>query len=507
MVEEAFEAAIQEARRLEKKMIEYAPYKGDIYIETTIELEPKEYVELTYDDLFNLYERAQKIISTREMGILAAGEEEKVEVPTPETEEVESRLREMTTETLKEAEEVAKEPKPEIEKPPPEVPPITEMVEAEIELEKAPPEEEAKPEIEIEKPEVPEIELEKPPEEKVEIEKPVEKPKVPEIEVPEEKKEVPPPVPPVLRESPDEAAARRYRQMEEQILSMLGEKADELTLKKKMLELTKQLFKEKTTSKREEIKLQITVLKNILVSAKAKPPKARVRKEETHEKLFDTMISTQQAEIARKKDEIVGTYNKKIADVKKKFYDDISVAEEPAKRKQIYEGFVFSVTSLVEQLPDVIKKHKEFTMKKHAAEMEKLGDSLSEKEKGTRTKVDERLDYINNQYDAEFSAVKGIVGRDIDNLIEVTGGEIFKVPEEKPKDKETIALEVVKEINETDEGTLLYYLHSQDPAYYKRYERKQISKAEAIFEAKALLAKEKGLSDSMVKRYFSQTED
>ena len=46
-----------------------------------------------------------------------------------------------------------------------------------------------------------------------------------------------------------------------------------------------------------------------------------------------------------------------------------------------------------------------------------------------------------------------------------------------------------------------------DPDYYKNYERKQISKAEAIFRAKALMAKEKGLSKSMVKKYFSQTED
>jgi hypothetical protein len=481
MGKETFEAAVEHARLLERKMMEYSPYKGGVEIEATLDLEPKEYVELGYKDMLNLYERSQKIISTAGMGILE--HEERKAAPSAKSEEVESRLREITTETLKKAEEVAKEEIVEREVPP---------VEEEIELER-PPEK-----IEIEKPEVPEIEIERPPEKKAE--------RAPKVEVPVERKAAPPPPPPVLRESPDEVASRRYQQMEEQIRTTLGERADRLTLKKKMLDLTKQLFKEKSTSRREEIKLQITVLKNMLIAAKERPG-ARKRKDETHAKLLDTMLSTQQAEIARTKDEIVGTYNKKIAEIKKKFYDDISMAEKPAKRKQIYEGFVFSVTSLVEQLPDAIKERKDLVVKKHTAEMERLKGSVSKADKETLAKVDERIGYIKSNYGDEFSAVKGIVGREMDNLIEVTGGEIFKEPEEKPKDEETIAHEVVKEINELDEGTLLYRLHSKDPAYYKQYERKKISRAEAIFKAKALYAKEKGLSDSMVKKYFSQTED
>ena len=94
----------------------------------------------------------------------------------------------------------------------------------------------------------------------------------------------------------------------------------------------------------------------------------------------------------------------------------------------------------------------------------------------------------------------------IENLIELAGNEIFKKAEEKPKDAEAKAYEVLKEINETDEGTLLYFLHSKDAEYYKRYERKQLSKAEVLFKAKELMAKEKGLTEKMVKKYFSQIE-
>jgi hypothetical protein len=146
------------------------------------------------------------------------------------------------------------------------------------------------------------------------------------------------------------------------------------------------------------------------------------------------------------------------------------------------------------------------TMQKHSAEISRLKESLGEKEKTLNKKADERLEYIQNEYTREFSAVKRIVGREMENLIEITGAEVLK-KDEKPAAGVVASTDIVREVNETDEGTLLYYLHSHDPDYYKEYERKKISKAEAIFKAKELMAKEKGLSDSMVKKYFSSTED
>lgn len=513
-----FENAIEEARRLEKKVVEYAPYSGKVSVERTLDLEPKDYVELTYGDLRNMYERTQKIISASGLGVFATAAKKMPAAKAPaapkaETAEVESKLKEMTTETLKTAEEVAKEPI--MEKEAPEAPP-EKAYEKEIEIEKAfkPPEPGVKkpPEIEIEKPPV-----EAPPPKMEEAPKPEKAPpkpaEVPKPEAPPEEK--PAPTPPALRESPGEAAAKRYEQMEEQIREMVGEKADEVTLKKKMLELTKQLFKEKTTSKREEIKLQITVLKNMLAAGvkpkkKAAPAKGRKAKEAeegtTHIKLLDTLVATHQSELSQSKDTIIDSYNKQIAQIKKKFYEDLAVTENPAKRKERFEAFVFAVESLVEQLPDTIAKYRDFTSKKHAAELEKLKESLGPKEKEIKGKVEERLAYVQTEYDKEFASVKGIVGRQIENLIELAGSEIFKKPEEKPKEAETKAYEVLKEINETDEGTLLYFLHSKDPDYYKRYERKQLSKAEVIFKAKELMAKEKGLGEDMVRKYFSQTE-
>ena len=76
------------------------------------------------------------------------------------------------------------------------------------------------------------------------------------------------------------------------------------------------------------------------------------------------------------------------------------------------------------------------------------------------------------------------------------------MPEEELK-----ADEIINEINTTDEGTLLYSLHMKDLDYYKRYERKHVSKAEALTRAKILMAREKGLSDSITRRYFGEPEE
>ncbi|MFH0885345.1 MAG: hypothetical protein V1861_06565 [Candidatus Micrarchaeota archaeon] len=522
-----FEAAIEEAKRLEKKQVEYSPYSGDINLERTLDLEPRDYVDLRYPDLLNLYERSQKIISTTSMGILAAGTEG-AEAAVPEikveTDDVENKLREMTNETLRAAEEVAKEPMA-VERQPesqiefekhdetPKAQPQAVEFESRttqqqaVEMEKEAPKAPEMPPSVSEKPEQPAAR--EPPEAKIS-----EPAAAPMAEVPAERKMIVAAVPPALRESPDKAAGTRYEKMEEQIRAAVGDKVDEMTLKKKMLELTKQLFKEKTTSKREEIKLQITVLKNMLSGVQVGGGKAAAGTKktaggadaDTHIKLFDTMLSTQQVELAQTKDSIIDSYNKQVAEIKKKFYEQIAMTDDASERKKNFEAFVFSVESLVEQLPEVMRKYREFTAKKHAAEMEKLRNSLGGTETDTRSKVERRLDYINNKYDQEFASVKGIVGRQIENLIEVAGTEIFKQQDEKPMESESKVYETVKEINETDEGTLLYFLHSKDPEQYKKYERKQVSKAEAIFKAKELMAKDKGLNESTVKKYFSQTE-
>lgn len=481
MSRENFDAAIESAKRLERKLMEYVPYSGDIEMEKTLDMEPSDYIDLSFQDLVNEYERDQKILSTRKMAIFATGEKEEAKTSV-ESAEVETKLRKMTTETLEKAKEVAKEPVIEKEVPKPRPAPIEFERPAAVELEKEKP-------IEFER----EAPAPAPREE-------VAAPEPEEVETPEAPK--PRPIPPALKETPDEAAEKRYQQMEEHIRSVVGEKADELALKKKMLELTKQLFKEKSHNKRAEIKLQITVLKNMLVQTKA----GKGKKGEPYGNLYQTMVSTQQTEIAQTKDRIIDSYNKQIKDIKKKFYEDLSAAEGTGKKKEIYEKFVFSITSLVEQLPAEVKKQEEFSMKKHLAELEKLKASCKG-DKKTTAEVEKRIAYVNDNYAKEFGSIKRIIGSQMDSLIEITGADIFKKPGEEPKEKEADTHEIIKEINESDDGSLLYYLHSKQPEYYRLYERKQVSKAEAVARAKMLKAKEKGLPAGMIKKYFSEGDE
>src|SRR5208283_1140270 len=146
MADADFTSAIDEARRMEKKLVDYSSYGGTMEIERTMDLEPKEYLDLSYNDMINLYERTQKIISTTGMlGGMAASE-----APAPKetaaTHEVENRLKEMTTETLQSAEQVGNEPIVIEQQPQPQPKPAESSMTIEFETKPA------EQEIEIERP-------------------------------------------------------------------------------------------------------------------------------------------------------------------------------------------------------------------------------------------------------------------------------------------------------------------------------------------------------------------
>ncbi len=536
--EEYFTDAVDEAVRYEKKALKYKEYTDSVSIRRDIDLYPVDYVDVDYKDMLNLYDRAHKIIAAQKRyakappGVPVTGVPEPEAPPLPVTkkeakdiEEVETRLKGITEEALKKAEEIAaasREEKPEEKHPAAEE---MEKIEFEREMAPAPPKEE----IEFEKPEEEAVEIEKPKEELI-FEKPAEEvpppvvEKPPEEEVPEEEEkpavaEKPEVIMPRILESADEAADEKYKSIEEEIMATLGKEADEASIKKRMLELTKQLFKEKSVKAREKIKLEITVLKNMLVSrkkgltrkveAKAKKKKGK-EKEVAHAQVLETIISTQKTELAQTKDSVISSYKKKIDDLKRKFYDEVDVTEDSRKKKKLYDSLVFALTKLNEEIPADVDKYRVYTKKKHLAEMENITRRVSSKEKEALKMIDEQIDVIETKYDSEFEVVKDILSKDIDSIIRTASREVFekKVEEKKTltEKEEEKADQLLREINDLDEGTLLYYLHSKDPDYYKKYERKHLSKAEAISRAKVIMAKEKGLNEELVKKYFGNSE-
>ncbi len=533
--EDYFTDAVDEARKIEKKALKYKSYEGDIEIRKDIDLYPSEYVDIDYRDLLNLYERAEKIITAKKMKIYAPGAKPGVEIAAPEKkkpisaqeakkiEEVESRLKDITSEALRKAQEIAEVGRPPEERgAPPEKAKPPPHLEIELERERPPPEEvPSELELEFEKPPEREIRKEERPPPQISIE-----PKVPEeIEEkkPEEEKlvaEEAEVLMPQLLESPDEAAEKKYKRIEDEVVSTLGEKADEKSIKKKMLELTKQLFKEKSFDRREDIKHEIAALKNMLsarkekvvrkVTAKAKKARKAPEEEIAHLQVLQTLISTQSSELAQTKDSITSSYKHKIDSLKDKFYEDSATTEDPDKKKKLYDNLVFELTKLSEQLPATIGKFKDYTTKKHLAEIRKIRERVGSKEKDADEQIDERMNTIETKYANEFDVLQDLLSKRIEGVIRTASLEVFeKKPEAERtevEEEEAKVDEIISEISNLDVGTLLYYLHSKDPDYYKKYERKHVSRTEALAKARALMAKEKGLNADTIRKYFGDVE-
>ncbi|VVB98378.1 Uncharacterised protein [uncultured archaeon] len=81
-------------------------------------------------------------------------------------------------------------------------------------------------------------------------------------------------VPPLLSIAPEQAAESKYAEVESKVPTVL-ESTNEADTKKRMIELTKQLFKEKSIDQRQKIKEEIAGLREML-SRKAELPKRAV---------------------------------------------------------------------------------------------------------------------------------------------------------------------------------------------------------------------------------------
>lgn len=541
---EEFETAIKEVKDIEKKALKQVPYTGEINIEEKLlDLSPSDYIDIDYGGLLNLYERAEKIIKASAMLRKRLGVAEAPVKPVTvekDVKEVEERLKKIAEEAVEAAEKMRAAPPlpgeeiPEEEKRLAEIEIERKPVEMEVEKRKPPVKEPEAIEFEEER-EVPSF-AQPPPEKlieerpkRIEVEAPVEVEIEKEAITPEEvelKRRVREraPVPsrpeaaemPSILEGPPEEAEDTYQQIEKEVVGTVGEQADDATIKKKMLELTKELFKEKITSQRERIKLEITVLKNILAGRKKGIPRgagAKVRgKKRTdaiaHAQLLETITSTQKAELAQTKDAVINNYRSQINPVKAKFAKEMGESATSEDKKEAYDGMVFELTKLTEQAPALLSRYRDQLKKKHLAEMANIEKNLTDKEKETQKRVTERRKEIGN-YERQFSVVNDILNKEVDAIIRSAGREVFrkeaKIKTEVDIEEEKVD-DIIAEIEGIDDGTLMYYLHSNDPEYYKNYERKNISKAEALSRAKVLMAKEKGLKDASIKKYFGNVE-
>ncbi len=510
-----FDSTIEFAKKIEKNAVPYSIYPGAVAIEAALNLSPKEYSEYNYQDLLNLYSRIDKIKKASSMDIYSVSSSagavvSKSNTATLQKQKIESQVRQITDDALAHAKEIHEQPI-DLEKEALEFESISQDEKEKVtsnehagihsvNLDFA---EEKKPE---------EIDFDISPSDYVKSIP--DEPSKPDVSVTAQKSAQV--IPPVLQEKAEEDALKKFDQIEEKINTALGGEYDETKLKRKMLELTKELFKEKSTQRREEIKQEITILKNMLLKgvpvSTAKDAKKKSAKKTLESgarlQLFTTLVNTQMTEMSDTKDQIVDSFKKKTLQIKTK-YDEASAripSEDSQRKKQLYEKYVFMLSSLLDKLPDISKRYQDYVTQKHLAEMEKLKETCSSGESDLMKKAEERINGINQIYASEFNVISGIIKKEINGLIDSAGGEVFEETKPTESKQASKVQQIVKEVNETDEGTLLYFLHSKDFESYQQYERKHLSKQEAIFRAKALMAKEKGLSDDMVKRYF-ESED
>ncbi|MFH2106107.1 MAG: hypothetical protein ABII22_02520 [Candidatus Micrarchaeota archaeon] len=534
-----FESASAYARKIEKSALPSVQYEGEVEFSLTVDLSPKEIEDFVYQDLLNLYQKLGKINKTSK---LFSGQVS-VAKSSARSAEVESKMKSITENALKNVDALRNVKAPEevpveVKKGPEDF--TIDFEKFEHPSEKAPKETKFESEFDFEiAPREKEVGVrpirgQETPEEKEGFEiEPDEKEKKEEVDIvdlePEkieekleeqvgkaERKEVQKRQIPSILRSADEAATKKYDEMQEQLHTQMDSGMSVTDIQKKMLDLTKELFKEKNTSKREKIKLQITVLKNMLsgtageagVTGAGRKAAAKTPSVDYSAKMYDALISTQNAELSNAKDSLVTQYSNKLNSLKTEFYNAVSSVDysDVPTRKKAYGHLLDFFTSLVKSLPSEISKRKDFLVTKHKNEWDRLASSPElKKKKAVGSKIDDVSSSLNTRYSKEFNSAKEIVVRQVEVAIESASREVSKEVASVSASKKPDPTQVIFDINNTDEGTLLYHLHSNEPEYYKKYERNHVSKYEALAYAKSLIAKEKGLSKDIINKYFGKS--
>jgi hypothetical protein len=286
-----------------------------------------------------------------------------------------------------------------------------------------------------------------------------------------------------------------------------GEK-DEEKIKRKMLELTKELFREKSSSKREEIKRQITVLKNML-AVPAEPKKGKVAKEEKYSSgLFSAVSGAMDSEFASKISAFSSGAEKQISAAKERFKNSlVDIPEDDAgARKGVLDKLMFELTGIGEQVDAKSGAFIEEILEKHIDMISQFEQSLTEKDKVSADKADEKKEGLKAKYEKEMELLKTSIHTRINAIIEESSrGLIVSERKETKKEKgKEEASNIINEIAEIDEGSLLFYLHAQDLNAYKSFEHKRISRQEAVNLARRIMAKEKGLNEEVINKHWGE---
>ena len=532
-----FRTATDEVSRVEASASTYVPPKHEgKNVERSLELSPPDIHEMEYPDIINRYNRMEKILRASKMDAGMFGEK-KAPSPEPtkpapkavlkEAKEIEKEMKKISTEGKKEAEvplpspgelKPPEEVEPHIPSPaelerekaaeaaahPPELPKTTEVQETiappEIEETAAP-----APEPEPAKEEVPEGKLIPVPDEEIapvpevitELPKPEPAPvPVPAIEpVREERIEGPQEAeapaldivfPAVLSESPlqkaEETIARLETQLGSQMTGKKTKKVDVKDTKKRMLELTRELFKERSMDRRAEIKREIVTLRGLLKGKGGKAAAGGLPKGS----LYTALKNEQEMEVNEAKNKVQSIYGKNL----KSLLSAMEAQRAVEHREPAFETFSKNMAHLEHLLMEIIKKYQTHLTAKHSAELAKL------KARGQSTPESETLKTtLKALYAHAFSSLKNSIGEDVHSQIDTKHAVLF----EEAGDPDSVK---ISQVANTPEESLFNLLQAKDSRTYEKYARGEVERSEALLIARKLMAKESGLDEDTINKRF-----
>lgn len=300
-------------------------------------------------------------------------------------------------------------------------------------------------------------------------------------------------IPSLLLVPPEQAAEEEYLRLEKEI-PQIEEKIDEKHIKKEMISLTQQLFKEKDTGQKEIIKKQIAKLKEILTQ-KHELPKRSISHAMS---FFNTMESTQKMEIAAAKEKIVAEYKGKLSDISNAFSSSLKLVRNNEEKKALYDTFIADLNTLESQVKILSNKYESFFLKVYTLAFEKLKKmALLNDDKYVVEKIEQRQKEIAFIYPADFLAVEDTVERELSSLAKIKKYEIF----ESRTDEE---LEKIISIINMGAEDLLNYMHTNHQSEYCKFEDGRITKFELLNQAKILMATETGIKKEVLNKYFGE---
>jgi hypothetical protein len=255
---------------------------------------------------------------------------------------------------------------------------------------------------------------------------------------------------------------------------------DKIDITKRLLELTKLKIREKDLSKKKKIDAEIVLLRDRMKGEKVKTADLP--------SIVKNHLSSEMEAAASELSESIDTT---VAELKSKYESAKRIAEGDSELLgKIEMQFVSDSNYVSEEYAGVIDRAAKFFVGFHCKKV----DAALERDIFTKKEAEPMKSSIREEYSAKFAEIR----EKIDAL--------------RQKKKELVASSdalsaIVKEIAAMKEAELLHELGARDRRAFLLYIKGEMDKSTAIAHARRSIAKEKGLPDELVDKYFPKGEE